>query len=113
MHSSRNLLVLVVALASACSDEPSYDCDQSVLTYRTFGEPFIADWCRGCHSEQLYPTMRQDAPLDVNLDTIDQVRARKRMILDLAGERALMPPSGGPSTEERALLREWISCGAR
>lgn len=110
MRSSRSLLLVLVA---ACGNDQSYDCESSPLTYETFGDPFVTSWCRGCHSAEVYPTMRQDAPLDVNLDTIDEVRAQRRMILQLAAETTAMPPSGGPSDEERALLREWLACGAR
>ncbi len=112
MRLSRSALALALALG-ACGNDVAYDCDSSPLTYRTFGDPFIASWCRGCHSAELYPTMRQDAPLDVNLDTLDQVRRRGTKIRALAADSAAMPPAGGPSDQERALLREWLACGAR
>lgn len=117
MRSSRSwiaaLLGAVAVVATACGNDVAYDCAESPLTYQTFGEPFVANWCRGCHSTELYPTMRQDAPLDVNLDTLDDVRRQKDMIRVLAVDTTAMPPAGGPSDEERALLREWLACGAR
>ncbi len=106
MRSWPSALLLVVA---ACGNDTRVECSESPLTYQTFGDPYIANWCRGCHSEDLLPTMRQDAPLGVNLDTLDEVRHRRTQILEM-GDR--MPPNGGPSDEERALLREWLTCGA-
>lgn len=111
MRSSHDLvLVLVLVLGAACGNDTRVECTDSPLTYQTFGEPFVANWCRGCHSEDLIPTMRQDAPLDVNLDTLDEVRARRKQILEMGDQ---MPPNGGPSDEERVLLREWLTCGAK
>ena len=111
MHSSRSLLALVLVVAG-CGDDKRLECVDSAVTYQTFGDPFITNWCRGCHSEGLYPTMRQDAPVDVNFDTLDEVRAHKRRIYEMTVATDEMPPNGGPSDEERALLREWLSCGA-
>lgn len=102
---------LVLALG-ACGDDREYVCATSALTYQTFGEPFMANWCRGCHSSALDPAMRQHAPLDVNFDELAQIRAAKRRILELAADGDAMPPRGGPSDEERALLHSWLACGA-
>ena len=74
-------------------------CASSYLGYDNFGAPFLNNWCRGCHSEDLIPTMRQNAPLGVNLDTLDEVRARKNRIIELAGTSDEMPPNGGPSAQ--------------
>ncbi len=112
MRSWSSALLLAAALA-ACGNDRAFDCGTSPLTYQTFGEPFMTSWCRGCHSAELYPTMRQDAPLDVNLDTLDEVRSRKQKIFELTVEAEMMPPRGGPSDEERELLRDWLKCGAR
>lgn len=111
MRSWPSLAVLVAA--TACGNDSAVDCSASTLTYATFGEPFIANWCRGCHSAELYPTMRQDAPLGINFDTLDEIRARRASVQRLTVTRRSMPPAGGPSDEERALLGEWLSCGAR
>ena len=110
MRSWPSLLLLVVA---SCGNDTRVECTESALTYQTFGDPFVTNWCRGCHSVDLIPTMRQDAPLDINLDTLAEVRAQRMKILELAGTGDEMPPSGGPSDEERALLREWLTCGAK
>lgn len=117
------LLALLAAAPAGCSDAPGDDggptpspgeCETSHLDYQTFGEPFLLDWCSGCHSAALPPNMRQMAPADVNFDSLADVqRQRDRIAARAAGPTPTMPPAGGPSAEERALLAAWISCGAK
>jgi uncharacterized membrane protein len=117
----RSLLSLVVLVAACGTDvpidpgPPGVDkCASSPLDYNTFGEPFIANWCRGCHSSQLPAAMRQKAPVNVNFDTVDQIRTWSPKIMAKAGANPpTMPPAGGPSDAERATLVEWIDCGAK
>jgi uncharacterized membrane protein len=125
MRSLRELAFLAVLGlgAGACGSEgtpPGGDppepgaCETSYLDYATFGEPFLLNWCAGCHSAALPATMRQNAPTDVNFDTIEGVhRFSGRIAVRAAGASANMPPAGGPSAEERALLAEWLACGAK
>jgi uncharacterized membrane protein len=95
--------------------EPDADrCATSTLDYQTFGAPFLSNWCTGCHGRGVPADMRQDAPSDVNLDQLTDVPAlAERIQLRATGATPTMPPAGGPSDEERALLAEWIRCGAR
>jgi hypothetical protein len=130
MRSCRELLL--VALLAGCGTDyvleepPPRDdgetpiaiepdaCETSYLTYDTFGEPFMLNWCRGCHSSSIPAGMRQKAPAAVNFDTLEDVRARKdRVAARAASVTATMPPVGGPTIEERELLAEWIACGVR
>lgn len=130
MRSWRELLV-VAALVSGCGTEyvldepppPADDtplpvdaeaCETSYLSYDNFGEPFMLNWCRGCHSSAIPTGMRQKAPAAVNFDTLEDVRTRKdRVAVRAASVAATMPPAGGPTLEERELLAEWIACGVR
>jgi uncharacterized membrane protein len=123
MRSWRELAIGLVACASACTgtapaddtgdDDPGDPCATSYLTYENFGEPFVANWCRSCHSSQVPVGMRQTAPDDVNFDDLADVRAFADRISFRAGVQKTMPPAGGPSDEERALLVEWVGCGTR
>ena len=88
-------------------------CATSYLTYDNFGAPFVTNWCRSCHSSEVPHDMRQTAPDDVNFDDLDDVRTFADRISFRAGVQKTMPPAGGPSDEERALLVEWVSCGTR
>ena len=118
--------LLFVFLSSACSGT-STDVDSSgpwaslderpcpsdsFLTWENFGDPFMRDWCTGCHSDRLEEGERAGAPLMVNLNRYeDVVLQRDRIWLRAADENQTMPPAGGPGEDERALLGEWLACG--
>ncbi|MEO8699931.1 MAG: hypothetical protein ABI867_07795 [Kofleriaceae bacterium] len=122
MRSWREV-ALYVLLSSGCGadsvepidvDLPPGTCESSFLDYENFGAPFVANWCRGCHSSDVPADMRQDAPLAVNFDDQATTMAHAAKILSLAtGATPTMPPAGGPSDDERALLVEWIGCGGK
>jgi uncharacterized membrane protein len=109
---TRSLLVSL-ALAAGCGSDPKLDCNSSQLTYTAFGQPFMLNWCNGCHSSALPPGQRGDAPVNVNFDTLDDVHMWSESILMTAGPlRPTMPPAGGPTLDERNTLEAWIDCGA-
>lgn len=121
MRSWRELaLGAAIALAGCGNDQANEvdarvvdECATSYLRYDNFGAPFALDWCRGCHSSAIPMGMRQKAPLDVNFDTLDDIRHWQHQILVQAtGTAPKMPPAGGPSGDERVLLAEWLGCGA-
>jgi uncharacterized membrane protein len=129
MRSWRERLVAAAAavaaatLAAGCGEDGTGDdppagppgdaCETSYLDHASFGEPFLLDWCTGCHSSALPPNMRQQAPADVNFDTLEDARRwAPRIGARATGAMPTMPPAGGPSAEERALLAEWLACGA-
>lgn len=90
------------------------ECETSYLDYGNFAAAFSADWCRGCHGAAVPEGMRQKAPLDVNFDDLESLRHwNERIRIRATGDAPTMPPAGGPSPEERALLAEWLACGAR
>jgi uncharacterized membrane protein len=101
---------LGLAIGGCGNGDQSAACGAD-LTYETFGEPFMTDWCTGCHSDLLPPGMRQNAPTDINFDTLDEIRAQSQMI-SLTVQQATMPPEGGPSDAEREMLVQWLGCGA-
>jgi hypothetical protein len=124
MRSWRELALLAL-LVTGCATDGGYPagddqppppdpdtCETSYLRYDNFGEPFVLNWCRGCHSSSVPAGMRQKAPLAVNFDTVDDVRAWKDKIMVRAAQGETMPPAGGPTADERALLTEWLGCGA-
>jgi uncharacterized membrane protein len=113
-HSSAALAALAAlgALGAACGADTDPTCAQSFLRYDNFGAPFIVNWCRACHSAGTPPDMRQQAPADVNFDTLPEIRRWSLAIRITAGQGSSMPPAGGPSAEERQMLVEWLACGA-
>ena len=90
------------------------DCPtDSYLSYENVGQPFLANWCTGCHSAQLPVDMRQNAPMGVDFDTLAGTREHlDRIELLAAGDAPTMPPVAGPDPDERALFAEWLACGA-
>jgi cytochrome c5 len=86
---------------------------ESSLTYESFGEPFFASWCTGCHSSQLSGDARRNAPPSVDYDTLDGIRKWLPNIYARAADgHTTMPPAGGPSTSDRQALGDWLACGA-
>ena len=105
-------LLCSLVLLAACGDDRTPSCEQSQLTYQTFGAPFMTSWCNGCHSAGLPANMRQLAPIDINFDTLGEIRAQAFTIVNTTTDLRTMPPEGGPSDAERQLLSQWMSCGA-
>lgn len=106
----------LAALLAACTGKGVEDsggpCARSpALTYDNFGHGFLNQYCNGCHSSIVPDDHREGAPPSVNFDTYEGVltwadRVQARAVSDDAS----MPPGGGPGTEDRALLDEWITC---
>jgi uncharacterized membrane protein len=126
MRSSHNATIIAAVLAGCgggvattgdddmTTADAAASCDTSYLRYDNFGEPFVTNWCRGCHSANLPLDMRQGSPPEANFDALDDVRTWSPRIALRAthGTPTFMPPAGGPSDEERASLAEWLECGA-
>jgi cytochrome c5 len=137
------VLAFVAGLAGACSDaaDPNLPADASApadatmidaslwypgmtlderpcppdsyLRAHNFGDGFLAEYCRGCHGQDVPKPMRHGAPLDVNFDTLTEVRQHAARMYARAGDGyTTMPPAGGPGLAARALLGEWLACGA-
>ena len=85
----------------------------SFLTYENFGGPFINSNCTGCHHSALSDGERQNAPPGFDFETVALIRTHADRIWARSGDdNATMPPAGPPEAEERALLGEWLACGA-
>lgn len=124
-RSSRSLLALLGATSllvlAGCEGGQSTatTCPtDNTLTAQSFGNDFMSNYCVRCHSSSLAGLARQGAPQDVNLDTVEGVRAHSKDIDKNAGASAtvtntFMPPNGSaPSVEERRQLSQWLACGA-
>ena len=90
--------------ATACYHDPPLD-------YANFGKGYMDKHCAGCHSSLLPPSSREGAPIGVDLNTYEDVLMwADRIEARSTGEYPTMPPGGGPSDDERALLKEWLEC---
>lgn len=94
------------AIKSECEDGTS-------LTYENFGEGFMLSYCVNCHGAELETDQRFGAPINVNLDTYEDMSLHRKDILKTAARKTnpKMPPSRHVPLEERELLAEWIKCG--
>lgn len=87
--------------------------DDSFLSFENFGAIHLLNYCTGCHSSGLPADQRQGAPIEIDFDDLEDVRAHAPRIWARAGDHNVtMPPAGGAPEDERALLGEWLACGA-
>lgn len=122
------LLALALAALSSCgSDKAAADsggpsgavCPTgSTLTYDTFGQAFMEDYCTRCHSSALTGAARNGAPSDHDFDTLAGIQDTEVEHLDEQaaggpdGVNTIMPPTGSKPTEaERRQFGEWLACG--
>lgn len=99
-------IVKSAAIKSECEEGTS-------LTYENFGEGFMLSYCVSCHGSEIERDQRFGAPINVNLDTYEDMSIHRRDILKTAARKTnpKMPPSRHVPLEERELLSEWIKCG--
>jgi len=123
----------LVACTSSALPEPTQavcpDPDPGTLTWDSFGQKFMADYCTACHDSSLSHAQRNGAPLYHDYNTLTGVLEIPDHIDEYAGagpasENTEMPPSrcptvmGGPlnrdcpkpTTAERTNLAVWIAC---
>lgn len=85
----------------------------SGLTWENFGGGYVLSYCTTCHHSALPADMRQLAPIAINFETVELVRAQAdRVWARAADQNQTMPPVGAPADDQRALLGEWLACGA-
>ena len=86
----------------------------SVLTWENTGEPYVRTWCTACHTSALDAAHRAGAPIDVNFDSLTDVRHFQERAWARAGDQNnSMPPAGFAPDDERAQFGEWLACGAK
>lgn len=97
------LLVLVGCTSADSTGISDVSCPtDSTLTYENFGAAFFADNCTSCHGSKSSPLMTTQA----------QIQAQSSRILEQAVYTTAMPEDADLDVEERALLGEWLACGA-
>jgi uncharacterized membrane protein len=90
----------------------------STLNYQNFGQSFMTTFCTRCHGSGVTGAQRQDAPIGLDYDSVQGVRAHLAEIDShaAAGPSAIntaMPPSDPrPSEAQRRQLGEWLACSA-
>jgi cytochrome c5 len=134
------LFVLSVMLAACTNSAPPPapthaacpDPDPNTLTWDSFGQKFMADYCTMCHASSLPHAQRNGAPLYHDFDTLRGVLQVADHVDQYAGSgpaahNTAMPPGRCPTTPggsldrdcpeptdaERTNLSIWIACGLR
>jgi hypothetical protein len=115
-------LASLIAAASGCEDSiwgpptESTCPDDSTLTYESFVQPFMTNYCTKCHDSAKTGAARHGAPSFHDFDTYFGVIAVDDHIDETAaaGPAAVntgMPQDAPyPTLRERKLLGEWIAC---
>lgn len=104
---------MLLALLLACTGADPVDtgpcADAPTVTWETFGAGFVAENCQSCHASTT--ANRNGAPESVVFDTVDDVWALRDDVLDAAAvDPPTMPPLGGTTEDDRALLTIWLTC---
>jgi hypothetical protein len=95
--------------------EAGPDCARRpALTWDNFGKPHMDKHCNGCHSVLIPLAQRQNAPVGVDFNTYSDVLEWYARIIARSTTKVLdqpsMPPGGGPSEQELAMVLEWLEC---
>lgn len=103
----------ILLLLLGCGDPESVDpsCETSMLRWENTGG-IVLGYCAPCHGQDVSDATRQSAPSSVNLDTYDGVYSHRERVHARVLE-GTMPPGGGLTDTDVALLDEWLRCGAR
>lgn len=140
MRSGLLILISLGAWVAACANNPPPpmpteaacpDPDPMTLTWDSFGQKFMSDFCTDCHASALHGAQRNGAPLYHDFDTLLGTMQIHGHVDEYAGsgpaaDNLLMPPArcptspGGPldrdcpqpSEQQRKDLSVWLACEA-
>lgn len=106
--------MMVLLWLLSCGADPTQlpvECSDAI-TYETVGQPFLRNYCTGCHASSLPAGKRYGAPLAVNLDTFSGAKQYSLRSYVRAVHLQDMPAGGGVSETERQRFAQWALCGA-
>lgn len=105
----RLLLPLLCACAGPAADTAACTPDEAALGlgWGSWAQGFFTGYCAPCHGE----VPAYGAPEDLRLDTEDEVRRWEDRVRERVLQTQTMPPAGGVTEEDRALLEAWLDCG--
>lgn len=101
--------ILWMALAGCGAEGPQAAECEPELTWESYGEGAIAQWCGGCHSAALAEPLRNGAPSGVDFDTVDDVATHVSAIITVL-EAGTEPPGEGMPADERDRMLSWLAC---
>lgn len=106
--------MMVLLWLLSCDEDPTQlpvECSDAI-TYETVGQPFLRNYCTGCHASSLPVGKRYGAPLAVNLDTFSGAKQYSLRSYVRAVHLQDMPAGGGVSEIDRQRFTQWALCGA-
>lgn len=115
MRQTLILATLAVLAAPGCGGEEIENSAETCSTdtasdaWEISGEPFVLNWCRGCHTRDLPTGQRGNAPLSINLDSLEDVLEHKSAILTQVNA-GTMPPATELSDSETTEFLSWLEC---
>ena len=107
--------MMVLLWMLSCSEDPTelpVECSD-IITYETVAQPFLRNYCTGCHASNLPVGKRYGAPPEVNLDTFSAAKQYSLRSYVRAVHLQDMPAGGGVSELERQRFTQWVLCGAK
>ena len=107
-HSSSKGSVAMIVFLFSCAQEECF----SPGDYQNLGVGLMRSYCTSCHSSLLPSSRRYGAPLGVDFDTLEGIRAWSAESASRILEHGDMPPGGGMTATEKETLGAWLSCGA-
>lgn len=90
------------AVVDPCADAPD-------ANWGSFGDGFFGFYCRGCHSAET--PARNGAPVEVNFDSLADVRTHADRIRVRVLDEMSMPVGGGVYADDLVLLDVFLRCG--
>lgn len=84
-------------------------CEPTDVTWEAWGAGFFASYCRPCHSADT--PERYGAPVELDFDTLEQVRTYEAAIRRSVLEAGSMPVGGGVPEADLVALDEFLACG--
>jgi uncharacterized membrane protein len=109
-------LTITLLLLSACGEPDPQEsvaaplCETGLdVTWEGWAAGFMLSQCQPCHASEA--PNRYGAPSTITFDTLEDCQAQSGAIADAVLTRGSMPPAGGVSDDERALLARWLECG--
>ncbi len=108
------IILFLIAISFSCGDkaDPFRPVDNPgiQITYTDQISFLLNNNCVECHASNKEGAERNGAPIDVNLDTYENViEVAERANIQI--QAGTMPPTGGLQLELRALFQQWINQG--
>lgn len=109
-------MILLLLSCSGSSNDPlifEVICEPEIVSYENVAEPFLQNYCTGCHSSHIEGAKRFGAPETVNLDTYSSAKQWSERSFVRSYFNGDMPPGGGIPQAEKDRFIQWALCGTQ